>query len=158
MNSNNHNSRFEHNALRFTRWIGSTSSIVTHSIIFIASFIAVWFGADLDKVLLILTTAVSLEAIYLAIFIQMTVNQQSESIQEVGEDIDEIQEDIDEIQVDVDEIQEDVDEIQEDIDVIQEEVSEEEAYDAPKKLDHIHAELLRLVKDIEELKSRSNKV
>lgn len=54
--------------------------------------------------MLFLTTIVSLEAIYLAIFIQMTVNRNTEELQEVGQDIDEIQEDIDEIQEDVDDI------------------------------------------------------
>lgn len=46
--------------------------------------------------MLILTTAVSLEAIYLAIFIQMTVNRTSESLEEVEEDIEDLQEDIEE--------------------------------------------------------------
>lgn len=52
---------------------------------------------------MILTTAVSLEAIYLAIFIQMTVNRTTESLAGVEEDIDDIQEDIDDIQEDVSE-------------------------------------------------------
>jgi len=73
-----------------------------------------FFGIDFDTILLILTTAVSLEAIYLAIFIQMTVNQNTRSLQAVEQDIDEIQEDVDEFQTDVDEIQVDVDEIEKD--------------------------------------------
>lgn len=68
-----------------------------------------------DRMLLVLTTVVSLEAIYLAIFIQMSLNRTRESLAEVEQDIDEIQEDVDEIQHDVDEIQEDVGEIQEEI-------------------------------------------
>jgi peptidoglycan hydrolase CwlO-like protein len=70
------------------------------------------FGISSEDVLLILTTVVSLEAIYLSIFIQMTVNQHAEELEEVSEDIGEIQEDVDEIQKDVDEIQEDVEDIQ----------------------------------------------
>ncbi len=77
-----------------------------------------------DRMLLILTTVVSLEAIYLSIFIQMTINYTTRSIEVVEQNIDEIQEDIDEIQEDVDEIQEDVDEIQEDVDEIQEDIDE----------------------------------
>lgn len=69
-----------------------------------------FFGYTLDQILLILTTAVSLEAIYLAIFIQMTVNKTTQSLEQGEEDIDEIQEDVEDIQEDVDEIQEDVDE------------------------------------------------
>lgn len=61
-----------------------------------------------DKILLILTTLVSLEAIYLSIFIQMTVNKHSEELEEVSEDIEEIQEDVDEIQENIEDIQEDV--------------------------------------------------
>jgi len=64
----------------------------------------------MDQILLVLTTVLSLEAIYLAIFIQMTVNKNTKSLRIVEKDIDEIQEDIDEIQEDVEEIQEDVEE------------------------------------------------
>lgn len=110
---------------KVTSWIGSTSSFVVHTFVFIAAF-AVGYGgwAEWNTVLLVLTTAVSLEAIYLAIFIQMTVNRQSQEIQEVSEDVEEIQEDIQEISEDVDEISEDIDEIQEDVDEIQEDVEE----------------------------------
>lgn len=47
--------------------------------------------------MLVLTTIVSLEAIYLAIFIQMTVNRSVESLREVEEDIEELAEDVEEI-------------------------------------------------------------
>jgi uncharacterized protein YoxC len=78
-----------------------------------------FFGFSSADVLLILTTIVSLEAIYLSIFIQITVNRQARELEEVSEDIEEIQEDVDEIQEDVEEIQENVDEIQEDVEEIQ---------------------------------------
>src|SRR5690606_11836255 len=77
-----------------------------------------------DEMLLTLTTIVSLEAIYLAIFIQMSVNKNSKDIEEIQEDVEEIQEDIEEMQEDVEEIQEDVEEIQEDVEEIQEDVEE----------------------------------
>jgi peptidoglycan hydrolase CwlO-like protein len=85
-----------------------------------------FFGVSSITVLLFLTTIVSLEAIYLSIFIQMTVNQQAKELEEVSEDIEEIQEDVEGIQKDVDEIQEDVEEIQEDVEEIQEEVKDQE--------------------------------
>jgi low affinity Fe/Cu permease len=119
MKQHNH---LEEAALAITRWIGSIQSVVVHTFIFILSFGAVVFGfIEFDRMLLVLTTIVSLEAIYLAIFIQMSLNQARESLAEVEHDVDEIQEDIDEIQEDVSEIEHDVDEIQEDIEVIEEE-------------------------------------
>ena len=102
-----------------TQWIGTPTSLFVHTIIFIASFSLPLFGIPFGDALLILTTVVSLEAIYLAIFIQMTINIQQESLEEVEHNIDEIQEDVDEIQEDIDEIQEDIDEIQEDVEEMQ---------------------------------------
>ncbi len=118
--------RLQDLALSFTEWVGSIQSVVVHTLIFVASFAAVSLGLiAFDRMLLVLTTAVSLEAIYLAIFIQMSLNLARESLAEVEQDIDELQEDVDEIQEDVGEIQSDVDEIQEDVDEIQEEITEE---------------------------------
>ena len=106
--------QYESIANSFIEWVGSFSSVVVHTILFIGAFTLGLFGIGWNKILLVLTTAVSLEAIYLAIFIQMTVNKNTISLAEVGEDIDEIQLDVDEIQEDIDEIQEDVDEMTED--------------------------------------------
>lgn len=106
-------------------WIGSIPSLIAHTIFFIISFALPILGiVDFDKMLLVLTTVVSLEAIYLAIFIQMSVNRSSENIEDLKEDVEIIQEDIDEIQEDIEEIQEDIDEIQEDVEEIQEDVEE----------------------------------
>ena len=81
-----------------TRWVGSIQSVVAHTIVFAGSFTAVYFGAlTFDRMLLVLTTIVSLEAIYLAIFIQMTINEQAKDIDEIQEDIEEIQEDVEEM-------------------------------------------------------------
>ncbi|MDZ4226232.1 MAG: hypothetical protein U1C66_01940 [Patescibacteria group bacterium] len=127
-----------------TRFIGSIESIVIHTVVFVVSFGAVCAGAlNFDRMLLILTTAVSLEAIYLAIFIQLTVNQTTESLEEVEQDIDEIQEDIDELQEDV------------------EEMTEEEKEDERRKteqratLDEIKGNLHKLAEDIEHLQKNS---
>ena len=154
-------------ALTVTRWVGSFPSILLHTCIFIASFGAVWFGIlPFDRMLLVLTTVLSLEAIYLSIFIQMSINLASATIEEVGHDIDEIQEDIDEIQEDVGEIQEDVDEIQEDVDELQEDVEEmtedgqprrpegvgvPTAASGEKTLQEIRSGLEKLMRDIEKL-------
>lgn len=105
--------KFEDFSKRLTHWIGSPQSILLHTIFFIGIFSLHFFNFSSSDILLILTTIVSLEAIYLSIFIQMTVNRQGQELEEVSEDIEEIQEDVDEIQKDVDEIQEDVEEIQE---------------------------------------------
>jgi uncharacterized membrane protein len=105
-------------------WVGSIQSLIFHTIFFIVCFALIFNIVEFEHMLLVLTTAVSLEAIYLAIFIQMSVNKSSEHIEDLKEDVNEIQEDIDEIQEDIDEIQEDIEEIQEDVEEIQEDVEE----------------------------------
>ncbi len=163
--------RLQQTALAITGWVGSPQSIVVHSLIFIASFLSVFLGlVTFDRMLLVLTTIVSLEAIYLSIFIQMTINVQAQSLEEVEhsldeieedvgeiqEDIDEMQEDVEEIQEDVDEIQEDVDELQEDVEEMSEEDKEEEAREAKegKTLEQIHEGLKKLMQDVEKLQSK----
>lgn len=154
---------------RIAIWIGTKSSLLFHTLLFIVVFvIGLLHLAPWDTILLVLTTAVSLEAIYLAIFIQMTVNLHAASLKEVEEDIGEIQKDVDEIQEDVDEIQEDVDEIQEDVgeiqkdvdaieedvDGIQEDVGEEDAHETEQRrlLADMSENLERLLLDIEKMK------
>ena len=149
-------------ALALTKWIGSLQSILVHTIVFSASFLFSSLGfLPFDRMLLILTTILSLEAIYLALFIQMTVNYTSSSIKEVGADIEEIQEDVGEIQEDIEEISEDVDELQENIEEIGEDVDEinedEAAHEAhttrqQDALATIQADLRKLMEDIERLK------
>jgi peptidoglycan hydrolase CwlO-like protein len=91
-----------------THWIGSISSLIVHSLVFATAFsLGLFHALAWDTILLVLTTVVSLEAIYLAIFIQMTVNNAAQSLRAVEQDVDEIQKDIDAIEHDVDEIQED---------------------------------------------------
>lgn len=115
---------FERISIQATKWIGSISSLIIHTIFFMACFILYFYGVSMEKILLVLTTVVSLEAIYLAIFIQMSVNRQARKLKEVAEDVEEIQEDVEEIQEDVGEIQEDVEEIQEDVEGIEKDVEE----------------------------------
>ena len=140
---------------RVTAWVGSVPSIVVHTFLFIGAFALGLFDvASWELVLLSLTTAVSLEAIYLAIFIQFTVNQHTRSLREVEEDIDEIQENVEELGEDIDEIQEDIDEIQEDV----EEMTEEEKADETRKknqtrtLEELTGDIRKILDDLEALK------
>jgi len=95
-------------SIKATKWIGTPVSIIIHTLLFIGIFGLSLFGVGIDKILLILTTAVSLEAIYLAIFIQMTVNRHTEIIEDIEEDIEDIQEDVEELSEDVEELSEEV--------------------------------------------------
>ena len=133
---------------KLVTWIGSPRSLLVHTIFFTVMVLLAFSDIGFDKVMLVLTTIVSLEAIYLSIFIQMTVNKHGEELEEVSEDIDEIQKDVDEIQEDVDEIQKDVDEIQEDVEDIEEE--------KPKIIfEKIEKNLQDLMAEISELKKRN---
>lgn len=125
----------------FITWIGSEASLVAHTFFFIAFFALAIFGyLSWNLMLLAMTTLVSLEAIYLAIFIQMTVNKHSESLREVEHDLEEIEEDIDEIQEDF------------------EDMSEEEKRDAEYRnsqaaaLNGITTDIHRILADLEEMK------
>lgn len=99
--------KLEKTADKATRWIGSTSSLIVHTIIFVGAFALAFLGIGLDRVLLVLTTIVSLEAIYLSIFIQMSVNKNTKDIESIQGDVEDIQKDVEEIQEDVEDIEED---------------------------------------------------
>lgn len=130
-------------AERLARTIGSVPSLIAHSIFFVGIFSLSFFGFTFDQILLILTTLVSLEAIYLAIFIQMTVNRHSENIEEVREDIEDIQEDVEDISEDIEDIQENV-----------EEISGDAEDPTDRKLEKIESALQALVRDIEEIRKK----
>lgn len=158
---NNLKITFERASIKITRWVGSIGSVLIHTLIFIGAFIMYFYGYPLDSILLVLTTAVSLEAIYLAIFIQMSVNRQARKLKAVAQDVDEIQEDVEEIQKDVDEIQGDVEDIQKDVDEIQEDVEDiqEETEENPEEkedetLNRIENTLGKLIEEILELKKQ----
>lgn len=138
---------------KIVAWIGSSASVALHTLAFAAFFAAALSGViSWDRMLLVLTTVVSLEAIYLAIFIQMTVNRNTAQLREVEEDIDEIQEDVEELGEDMGEIQEDIEEIQEDV----EEISEEEEEAAPAKtLEELTGDIRKLLEDLEALKKNN---
>ncbi len=150
--------KLEKTADKATRWIGSTRSLIVHTLLFAMAFSLPLFGISFERVLLVLTTILSLEAIYLAIFIQMSVNKNTKDIEIIQEDVEEIQEDVEGIEKDVDEIQKDVDEIQEDVDEIQEDIEEDVSEEKKIELKEAHALtaiqtiLSQLQREIEQLK------
>lgn len=79
-------------SFKVIRWVGTPYSVIFHTLLFIAIPSLVFFGFEVRSILLIFTTWLSIEAIYLAIFIQMSVNRNTESLEEVEEDIEDIQE------------------------------------------------------------------
>ena len=104
----------EQGSKNVTKWLGSTQSVSVHTILFIVSFILPLVNlVSFDRMLLVLTTILSLEAIYLAIFIQMSLNMSHQNIEIMQEDIVEIQKDVDEIGEGIDEILEEEDEEEE---------------------------------------------
>lgn len=125
---------------RLTRFIGTPMSIIIHSLAFAGIFLLVLVGVKVDTIMLILTTAVSLEAIYLSLLIQMTVNKNTESLEDVEEDIEDLQEN--------------VEEISEDIEGIQEEDKKDDAEDRRTKeaLGNIEEDIDKLLTDLQTLK------
>ena len=116
--------KLENVALSASSWLGSVESLIIHTCVFILSFSFILFGVSLEKVLLILTNVLSLEAIYLAIFIQMAVNKSAVRLAQVEHSMDEIAEDMEEIAEDVEEMAEDVEEIAHDVDGIEKDIDE----------------------------------
>lgn len=150
-------STFEHKAeniaFKMTGWIGSVWSLLAHTFLFLTSFSLVLFGVPFERILLVLTTLLSLEAIYLAIFIQMTVNQNTMSIKAVEEDIEEIQEDVHEIQEDVEDIQVDVEEMAEDVEEMQEDVEE-----LVEDIEEIQEDIEEIQEDVEDIEEEMKQV
>lgn len=140
-------------ALSVTRGIGSVTSVIIHTLLFISAFLLVFLGFDFDRVLLVVTTIVSLEAIYLSIFIQLSVNYQSRALESVEKDIDEISQDVEEISHDVGEIAEDVEEIQEAHEEIQEDIEEiqKDVDEIQKDVDEIQEDVEEIAEDVEEM-------
>jgi uncharacterized protein YoxC len=132
---------------RFISWVGSIQSVYAHTAFFAVALMAGFLKwVPFDMVLLILTTIVSLEAIYMAIFIQMAVNRNTQSLKEVEKDIDSIEEDIGEMNEDLGEITEDIEEITEDIEEITEDIEE-----VGKDIDELSEDVEELSGDVEEV-------
>lgn len=150
---NNPISQLEKVALSLTRGIGSIWSVIIHTGLFAGAFILVLFGVDFDRVLLVLTTIVSLEAIYLSIFIQMSVNHQARALATVEKEIDEIAEDVEGIAEDVEGIQEDVEEISHDVEEIAEDVEDiqEDVEEMQGDIEGIQEDVEEIQEDVEEI-------
>jgi len=133
------------------RAVGSMNSLIIHTVLFLLSYVLILFGYRSSDIFDILTNLVSLEAIYLSIFLLMSGNLQLKKLHDVADNVKEIQEDVDDIQEDVKEIQEDVDEIQEDVKEIQED-QEDDDYD--KILINLEKTVTELVKEISALKKK----
>ena len=142
------NNRLEQAAIRLTEGIGTIKSLLIHTVLFAGTLSLALFGWEADQILLILTTWVSLEAIYLSIFIQMTVNRNTKSLEEVEEDIEEIQEDVEGLEDDFEEISEEIEDIQ--AEDIKADMQEEEA---KITLKNIEDDLDKLMTDISSLKA-----
>ena len=92
------------------RWVGTTKSLILHSIFFILMLLLPIFGVDPSLSLLILTTVVSLEAIYLNIFIQMGVNRHADEQVQTRKVLTNIEETIDDVQETIEDVQETIEE------------------------------------------------
>jgi methyl-accepting chemotaxis protein len=158
--------KLEELALSVTRGVGSIWSVIIHTLLFTGAGLLILLGVDMDRVLLVLTTIVSLEAIYLSIFIQMSVNHQARAIASVEKDIDEIQEDVEEISHDVEEIHDHVEEIQEDVEEIAEDVGEmqedideiqEDVEEISHDVDEIQEDIDEIQEDVEEMQEEETK-
>ena len=140
-------------------WVGSPASLVLHTVVFAACFAASFLGwVEWGLMLTVLTNVVSLEAIYLAIFIQFSVNQQAKSLKGVEEDVESIQEDVEELGEHVEGIKEDVEDIQEDIGEISGEISEDVAEENRKRnqaeaLEALTNDVKTMLRHLESLKT-----
>src|SRR3989344_6097630 len=72
---------FDKTANKVAWFLGSNTSILLHTVIFQFFLILIILGFNTETIMLFLTTIVSLEAIYLSIFIQRTTNKQSEKLE-----------------------------------------------------------------------------
>lgn len=74
-------SQMEKVADQITNALGSTWSVIVHTLIFVGIFALLFLDVSLHTILLVITTVVSFEAIYLAIFIQRSANKQSRRLE-----------------------------------------------------------------------------
>jgi len=139
---------------RITTWVGSTASIVLHTVVFVFALLAHHlFSWPVDSVLLVLTTAVSLEAIYLAIFIQRAVNSQGERLEDVEESIDEVEEALEDVEEALDEVEEGLDDVEEGLDDVEKSFKKGGSKDQEKLL----REIKTLLGEVEELLSKEER-
>jgi septal ring factor EnvC (AmiA/AmiB activator) len=142
------------------RWTGTPWAILVHTLIFASFFGFIFLGVDSDSIMLILTTAVSLEAIYLSLFIQMSVNKNTESLSEVEEDLDKTQEDVEDIEGALITVASSVKEIEEDVEDISEDVDEDgdETTRLKKQVDALSNDIAIIKEAVLQLKNSSTRL
>ncbi len=120
--------KFAKIAYKVAQAAGTPLSILIHTLFFLTAFGFVLFGFDFDRVLLVVTTVVSLEAIYLSLFLQIAVNMQTKNIntqtkhiEDVKEEIEDIQENIEDQTKHIEDVKEEIEDIQENIEDLNEE-------------------------------------
>jgi methyl-accepting chemotaxis protein len=105
--------------------LGTIQSVLFHTIFFIAFYTAAAvFSEQSDHIISLFTNILSIEAIYLSIFIQLSVNRNNDNVEQIREDVSEISENIDDIAEDVDELNENVDDIAEDVSEMSENIDD----------------------------------
>lgn len=130
-------------ALKIVKLIGTVGSVIVHTVIFALAILLYAFNCyDRESIMLVVTTIVSLEAIYLSIFIQMGMNNHGKKLEEIKENVEDIQENVEDIQEDVEELNE-------------EENDEDDEDD--EDLKKIKDTLEILVKEIKDLKKKNKK-
>jgi peptidoglycan hydrolase CwlO-like protein len=130
-------------ALKIVKLIGTVGSVIVHTVIFTLAILLYAFNCyDRESIMLVVTTIVSLEAIYLSIFIQMGMNNHGKKLEEIKENVEDIQENVEDIQEDVEELNE-------------EENDEDDEDD--EDLKKIKDTLEILVKEIKDLKNKNKK-
>jgi len=95
---------------KIVRWVGTPESLIIHTIAFIILLCLPLIGVPAYFSMLILTTIVSLEAIYLSIFIQMGVNRHADEQAQTKKVLSNIEETIDDVQETIEEVQETIEE------------------------------------------------
>lgn len=97
--------------------VGTFKSLILHTIFFLVMLsLPLFFGVDSTLSLLILTTVVSLEAIYLNIITLMGVNRHADEQAKTHLVLSNIEETIDDIEETIDDVQETIEDVQETID------------------------------------------
>ena len=151
-------------AIKMTKWVGTPESLIIHTILFVVAFFVYFAGVALETVLLFVTTVVSLEAIYLALFIQLTVNRTHESLEdvegleggfgEIAEDVEGLEGNVKKMRRNVEELEADVEDISEDIDRYYLEEDREQSQEkvahveSSKSLQNIEKEIIGLSRGI----------
>lgn len=109
------------------RWVGTKQSLVIHIIFFIVMLCLPFVGVNSSFSLLLLTTVVSLEAIFLNIFIQMGVNRHADEQKETRMVLSNVKDTIEDVQETMEDVQETMEDVQEVVEDVQETIEEEES-------------------------------